>query len=363
MCSPSTHISSAPEHAHEPLYPFPDQIHIQDKQSAKVFAETIDRQPVSPRTLIIWADGSANPRTNDPCAGAISYIHPVTNTRTDSIAISHLSESVSSEIIALWEAFQHAAALTEHFDELIVFSDCQSALCMPLLLNHPFAAKSLIDDVLEWANRFYDQGIQVNLHWTPRDVHVEAQKRVDQLARVYRRIATLVAPKEIMEYDIPFPPISFAPQPEVEALAMLRDALRETYEEALVKGTAAKRKQSPERKGKGVESKQTKQIEQARKRKLLAKEVEKEEELRKKQKRGENRKRRQALKNARQAEKRKIEKQQSLHFQEVFMYGIAADKTNCRCLGTCGGSQESDYRTSFDVELHLETPWINTQVF
>jgi hypothetical protein len=342
MCSPDTHISSAPEHAHESLYPFPDQIHIQDRQNAKEIAETIDRQPVPPRTLIIWADGSANPRTNDPCAGAISYIHPVSNTRTDSIAISHLCESVSSEIVALWEAFRHAAALTEYFDELVVFSDCQSALCMPLLLNYSFATKSLIRDVVEWANRFYDQGILVNLHWAPRDVNVEAQKRVDQLARAYRRIAALVAPKEMLEYEIPFPPISFAPQPEIEAIAMLRDALHEVFESALVKGTAAKRKQWPERKEKRLESKQTKEIGGAKKCKLLAKEAKKEEKLRKEQRREENRKR-QALKNAKQAEKREVEKQQNLHVQEVSLHGIAADKTDCRCLCTCGGSQEPDY--------------------
>jgi ribonuclease HI len=246
MCSPSTHIPSAPEHAHESLYPYPDQIHIKDRQSAKAFAETIDRQPLHLRTLIIWADGSANTRTNNPSAGAISYIHPVTNIRTDSIAVSHLTESMDSEIVALWEAFRHAAALIEYFDELVVFSDCQSALCMPLLLEYSTAAKSLIRDIVEWANKFYNQGIRVDLHWTPRDVDVEAQKRVDQLAKAYRKIAALVAPKEMMDYELAFPPISFAAQPEVEAIEVLRDAMHKVFEDLLLRGIVQKRKQLPE---------------------------------------------------------------------------------------------------------------------
>jgi hypothetical protein len=323
MCSPSTHIASAPEHAHESLYPYPDQIHIKDRQSAKAFAETIDRQPLHLRTLIIWADGSANTRTNDPSAGAISYIHPVTNIRTDSIAVSHLTESMDSEIVALWEAFRHAAALTEYFDELVVFSDCQSA------------AKSLIREIVEWANKFYNQGIRVDLHWTPRDVDVEAQKRVDQLAKAYRKIAALVAPKEMMDYELAFPPISFAAQPEVEAIEVLRDAMHKIFEDLLLRGIVQKRKQLLEpRSNKEKSAKEARRAEKRKTRKKNCKIREEERRYREERRefRADKRKSRDDLRRAKRAEKRSIRKEQSLHLQDIFMHGSAADNDKCWCL-------------------------------
>jgi hypothetical protein len=345
MSSPTAHTSNTPEYTHESLYPYPNQIHTQDRPTAKAFAETTSRQPTLPRTLTIWADGSASPIPNHPCAGAISYIHPLTITRTESVAISHLSSSTTSEILAIWEAFRHAASLTSHFDSLTVFSDVQNALCM-LLVDNSSEAQDLVRDIIMWANRFYDEGIRVDLRWTPRDVHVEAQKRVDGLSRAYRRIAALVAPAEVLEFDVGFSPISFAPQPEVEAIGFLRGALRDVWEDALARGGLRERKKVSEGKERKSEWQRIKRDKRITKIEMSVRRMEKEEKRRK----------RLARKAARLAKRHSMKKKQNSHLQEVFIHGIAADNMNCHFLHTFNDKTSSDVSPSSDMEPHPEIP-------
>jgi hypothetical protein len=331
MSSPTDHISNTPKYSQESLYPYPNQIHIQDRPTAKAFAESISHQPIPTSTLTIWADGSASPIPNHPCAGAISYIHPLTYTRTESVAVSHLSSSTTSEILAIWEAFRHAASLTSHFDSLTVFSDAQNALYM-LLVDNSSEAQDLIRDIIMWANRFYDEGIRVDLRWTPRDVHVEAQKRVDGLSRAYRRIAALVAPAEVLEFDVAFLPISFAPQPEIEAIGLLREALRDVWEDALARGAVGERKKVSERKERNPEWQRIGREKRATKIEMSVKTMKREEMRRK----------RLARKAARLAKKNSIKKKQNSHLQEVFIRGIAEDSMNCHCLHTFNNKTSSD---------------------
>jgi hypothetical protein len=332
MSSPTAHISNTTEYTYESLYPYPNQIHIQDRPTAKAFAETTSRQPTLPRTLTI-------------CAGAISYIHPLTITRTESVAVSHLSSSTTSEILAIWEAFRHAATLTEYFDNLTVFSDAQNALCM-LLEDNSSEAQDLVRDIITWANRFYDEGIRVDLRWTPRNVHVEAQKRVDGLSRAYRRIAALVAPAEVLEFDVAFLPISFSPQPEIEAIGFLRGALRDVWDDALARGALGERKKVSERKERKPEWQRIERDKRATKAESSVKRMEKEEMRRK----------RLARKAARLAKKNSIKKKQNSHLQEVFIHGIAADNMNCHCLHSFNDKTSSDVSPSSDMGPHPETP-------
>jgi hypothetical protein len=345
MSSSTAHISNAPEYSQESLYPYPNRIHIQDRPTAKAFAESISHQPIPTSTLTIWADGSASPIPNHPCAGAISYIHPLTHTRTESVVVSHLSSSTTSEILAIWEAFRHAATLTEYFDNLTVFSDAQNALCM-LLVDNSSEAQGLVLDITVWANRFYDEGIRVDLRWTPRDVHVEAQKRVDGLSRAYRRTAALVVPAEVLEFDVVFLPISFAPQPEVEAIGFLRETLRDVWDDALARGALGERKKVSEGKERKSEWQRINRNKRATKIEMSVKRREKEEK----------RKKRLARKPARLAKRNSMKKKQNSHLQAVFIYGKAVDNTNCHCLHTFNNKTSEDVSQLSDMGPHPEIP-------
>jgi ribonuclease HI len=345
MSSPTAHISNTPEYSQESLYPYPNRIHIQDRPTARAFAESISHQPIPTSTLTIWADGSASPIPNHPCAGAISYIHPLTHTRTESVAVNHLSSSTSSEILAIWEAFRHAATLTEYFDNLTVFSDAQNALCM-LLVDNSSEAQGLVLDIIAWANRFYDEGIRVDLRWTPRDVHVEAQKRVDELSRAYRRMAASVVPAEVLEFDVAFLPISFAPQPEVEAIGFLGETLRDVWEDALARGAIGERKKASEGKELRVDFRRIERDKRATKIEMSVKRMEKEEKRRK----------RMARKAARLAKRNSMKKKQNSHLQAVFIYGKAVDNTNCHCLHTFNDKTSEDVSPLSDMGPHPEIP-------
>jgi hypothetical protein len=58
------------------LYPYPSQIVNPKKATAPAFARQISALGHVSRPLVIWCDGSAEPFTTLPCAGAISYMHP-----------------------------------------------------------------------------------------------------------------------------------------------------------------------------------------------------------------------------------------------------------------------------------------------
>ncbi|KAF2001406.1 hypothetical protein P154DRAFT_596569 [Amniculicola lignicola CBS 123094] len=177
----------------ESLYPFPDAIIIAEKRAAAAFAHSLYRQGATPRTLVLWVDGSADcPDRLTPCSSAIGYHDPLTLIWKEEVhiclSIPIESPSQEAELLAIREGFKKAMTLTEHFDKLILLSDSQSTLSGIGKMSCTALKNMLfLDDVLECANGMYDAGIEVELHWVPSEAKVTGHVRVDQHSREYRK--------------------------------------------------------------------------------------------------------------------------------------------------------------------------------
>jgi hypothetical protein len=109
----------------ESLYLYPDQIHIQGSLAAS-FAHNISNQEAIPRTHVTWVDGSARPSSDDSCAGAISFLHPQDDQRTEMVAITHRYPAEDAELVLIRVAFCRASTMSQRFDRVLVFSNTNS---------------------------------------------------------------------------------------------------------------------------------------------------------------------------------------------------------------------------------------------
>jgi hypothetical protein len=102
-----------------------------------MYANTIFSQGPNARVLVIWIDASVQqyPPTKHASrlyASAIRFLDPVTGAWKEFVTFNTLPYgskfALEAEFIAMSEAFRFACDLTEHFDCLVVFSDCHSML-------------------------------------------------------------------------------------------------------------------------------------------------------------------------------------------------------------------------------------------
>lgn len=214
------------------LYPFPHDITIDHKSNAATFAHEIYKQGAIPRCLVLWVDGSAaSPAHDKLCSAAIGYHDPQSSEWREYVTISLLNSGSSNEaeLMAIQEGLRQACTLTDYFDRLLLFSDCQSMLqaiknqSMFIFLRE----KHIVNDIFEHANAIYNLGIQTKLHWVPADAHIEGHERVDEVSREYRRLATGLWPKDLLKCDAALEPITIIPGSLASAREDLRVILRD----------------------------------------------------------------------------------------------------------------------------------------
>jgi hypothetical protein len=133
----------------------------------------------------------------------------------------------------------------DHFDKLILFSDAVNALRSVLEVSKRYRCRSVVEDISVFANHFYNEGIDVELHWVPKDAKVKEHKLVDQLAKAYRKIAGLVTPKELLEYDVAIAPVTTMVRSDAGVVEEVRDALREAVDAAIITSSRVGRKIAP----------------------------------------------------------------------------------------------------------------------
>ncbi|KAK2754715.1 hypothetical protein FQN54_006848 [Arachnomyces sp. PD_36] len=187
----------------ESLYPFPNDIVIEDRISAAQYGNDIFEQDVIEQCLVIWVDGSVQPypptkKAKRLTAAAIRYLDLSSKNWMELVTLNTLpygtTFSLEAEMIALHEAFRKACELTNDFDHLLIFSDCQSLL-EGIRANSTFSILSRPDwivNLLAYANMLYNLGITAELRWVPAHSSVEGNERVDELARQSRRAAQFI---------------------------------------------------------------------------------------------------------------------------------------------------------------------------
>ncbi|KAF2490254.1 hypothetical protein BU16DRAFT_147712 [Lophium mytilinum] len=191
----------------ESLYPFPDNIVIQDRSSAIQYGHQIYEQGLIKRCLVLWVDGSVerSPRVKGAkrlTAAAVRYLDFSSKDWVELVTFNTLPYgsrfALEAEMIAIHEAFRKACELMNDFDRLLILTDCQSLLqgiqsrSIFSFLSNPDWMKSL----LTYANMLYDVGITVELRWVPAHSSVEGNERVDELVKRFRRAAAFILAKE-----------------------------------------------------------------------------------------------------------------------------------------------------------------------
>jgi hypothetical protein len=182
----------------ESLYPFPEHIIIQDRSNATEYGCTIFEEGMIERRLVVWVDGSVGkyPRTkkaNRLATGVIKYLDFSSKTWKELVTFNTLkygtAYSLEAEILAIHEAFRVACKLADHFDHLLVFSDCQSFLQgLKLQSKHErLSNRKLIPSFLTYANALYNEGITAELHWIPAR-SMKGSNQADKLAKKFRRL-------------------------------------------------------------------------------------------------------------------------------------------------------------------------------
>ena len=180
-------------------FPFPDEIAIRDRESAMLYARHMVEQGAGHRCLVMWVDASVTrfpliKEAHRLSTAAVSYLDFSSRTWRDFITFKVLSYGTSfafeAEFLAIHEAFYRASRLTEDFDQLFIFSDCQ-AILKGLKTKSKFtslSSKDVLNNTLKHANSMYDLGITVKLQWVPAHSNLEGNERVNELAKRYRRI-------------------------------------------------------------------------------------------------------------------------------------------------------------------------------
>ncbi|KAL9621677.1 MAG: hypothetical protein Q9160_003930 [Pyrenula sp. 1 TL-2023] len=151
----------------------------------------------------MWVDGSverfpSKKKANRLIAAAVRYLDLSSKGWMEFVTLQTLrygaNFALEAEFMALNEALRWASRLTDDFDRLVIFSDCQSIL-------HGIRAKSplnslskrdMVDNLFYYANSLYDLGITTELRWVPSHSSVEGNERVDELAKQVRRSAQFI---------------------------------------------------------------------------------------------------------------------------------------------------------------------------
>ncbi|KAF2124483.1 hypothetical protein P153DRAFT_411527 [Dothidotthia symphoricarpi CBS 119687] len=173
-------------------------MNINDKPSAIQYGRTIFEQSIVHRCLVIWVDASVHKfpptkRASRLSASAVRYLDPSSKRWKESVTFNTLPYgsrfAAEAEFIAIHEAFRVAFKITDEFDRLIIFSDCQQVLQdLRAGSRLPFLTKTeMLGSLLAFANCMYDLGIAVELRWVPSHSGVEGNERVDELAKQLRR--------------------------------------------------------------------------------------------------------------------------------------------------------------------------------
>ncbi|KAI4657912.1 uncharacterized protein J4E78_006301 [Alternaria triticimaculans] len=221
---------------------FPGAIHIQNAVAATEFALNSYTQPTSLRALVIWADGNGG-RRDDPCTAAIGYHDPLSGEWEAHITVSHHPSWTEASLIAIQEAFRAAAAMADHIDHLIVFSNAQEVLAN-LEKSSDLSwgrDEALVERVQQAAKKLMVKDVQVDLHFVPNRTKIEGHRRVQKLSRKYKKKVLAVAPKALLEYDIDLPPIRLKHQQHKDAKEELEGLLRNCLEDAKAAGKVGPR--------------------------------------------------------------------------------------------------------------------------
>ena len=146
---------------------------------------------------MVWVDGSAQPalikKPNILTAAAAAYRDFSSKEWKDSITVKitprgiRMRPSLEAEFLAIQEAFRIACELSDNFDTLLIFSDCQSIL-QCLRTRKPFRSlrmKDIANNTFMYANELYNLGIIVELRWVPGHALIEGNERVDKLAEPF----------------------------------------------------------------------------------------------------------------------------------------------------------------------------------
>ncbi|KAI4605984.1 hypothetical protein J4E83_010250 [Alternaria metachromatica] len=223
---------------------FPGAVHIQDAAVAKDFALNTYIQPSYPRTLVVWADGNGGERLDDgPCTAAIGYHDPLSGEWEVHITVSHHPSWTEASLIAIQEAFRAAAAMADHIDHLIVFSNAKEVLAN-LGKSSDISwgrGEALVERVQQAAKKLMGKDVQVDLRFVPNRTKIEGHRRVQKLSRKYKKKVLTVAPKALLEYDIDLPPIRLKHQQHKDAKEELEVLLRSCLEDAKAAGKVGPR--------------------------------------------------------------------------------------------------------------------------
>ncbi|KAF2434071.1 hypothetical protein EJ08DRAFT_694096 [Tothia fuscella] len=187
----------------ESLYPYPDNIIIQDRLSAIHYGNSIFEQGIIERRLVLWVDGSIQsfPRLKKAerlIAAAVRYLDPSTKDWVELVTFNTLPYrsrfSMEAEMIAIHEAFRKACEIMDGFDSILIFTDCQSIL-EGIKSKSAFSYLSnpdWIPSLFTYANMLYEVGITVELRWVPAHSSVEGNERADELAKRLRRTVGII---------------------------------------------------------------------------------------------------------------------------------------------------------------------------
>jgi ribonuclease HI len=195
------------QHKLDAVYPFPDNVVIQDRASAIRCGHDIFDQGVIDRCLVVWVDASVEKypsvrKANRLAVAAVRYLDLSSKSWTELVTLNSLpygsAFAAEAEMIAIYEAFHVACKLVDDLDRVIIFSDCQSILQgLKSESSFGFLARPYwLMSLLTYANMLYDVGITAELRWIPAHSSVEGNERVDELAKRYRRSAQSILARD-----------------------------------------------------------------------------------------------------------------------------------------------------------------------
>lgn len=216
----------------EALYPFVENIVIQDRASAIQYGHDIFAKGTIDRTLVIWVDGSVQRypqyrRSKRTVVSAIRYLDPLSENWRELVTFNTLpygsNFSFEAEMIAIHEAFRVACDLVDSFDHLLIFTDSQTVQHhLKGRLTFSFLSKrAWLTNLFKFANLLYDDEISAEFRWVPAHSGGEGNEKVDELAKNFRRTLQAILAKDRLFLTVES--LSYVPDP----IEMLRHVVME----------------------------------------------------------------------------------------------------------------------------------------